>query len=156
MIAELSFDEHMYYEAAVHTYYQYTESSMSIKVVVVDDHPAIRRLMRQLLSQSKEIRVVAEAGSGMEALECIRTYSPDVITLDMMMGDMTGLEVLAKLRTLVRRPKVVAVSLYDAPQLVQRALDAGADAYIPKRELSPQRLVETVQAVVMSGSVNGR
>ncbi len=119
-----------------------------IKLVIVDDHPAIRRLLRQLLAHSQEINVVAEAGSGQEALEHVQLHSPDVITLDMMMGDMNGLQLLAELKQLAQRPKVVAISLYASPQLVQRALDEGADAYIPKRELNPQRLVETVRQVV--------
>lgn len=125
-----------------------------IKVVIVDDHPAIRRLIRQLLSQSKNIEIVAEAGSGTEALEQIKNLAPDVITLDMMMADMNGLELLARLKSFEEagRPKVVAISLYDSPHLVQRALEEGADAYIPKRELSPKRLISTVEEVAERNS----
>jgi len=116
-----------------------------IRIVIVDDHPAIRRMLRQLLSQSEEIRIVAEASNGKEALDSVREHSPDVITLDLMMNEMNGLEVLERLRTFPRPPKVVVISLYDAPQLMQRAIEDGADAYIPKKELNPERLIETVK-----------
>lgn len=118
-----------------------------IRLVIVDDHPAIRRMLRKIFSQSKEIRIVAEASNGSEALDCVREHAPDVITLDLMMNEMNGLEVLERLRALRRRPKVIVISLYDAPQLVQRAIEDGADAYIPKEDLNPARLIETVKQV---------
>ena len=118
-----------------------------IRVLIVDDHPAIRRMIRQLLSQHEQIRVVAEASSGSEALECVRTLKPDMMTLDMMMGDMNGLEVLSRLKVLSRRPKAIVVSLYHMPQMVQKALEGGADAYIHKKKLTPSSLLATIERV---------
>lgn len=119
-----------------------------VRVLVVDDHPAIRRLIQQLLGQSEKMRVVAEAGSGQEALDCVRQFDPDVMTLDMMLGDMNGLEVLQRLKEMKQRPKVIVISLHNTPQLVRRALDNGAGAYIAKRELTGARLEEEIQALI--------
>ena len=118
-----------------------------ISVLVVDDHPAIRRLIRQILNQSKSIRVVAEASGGEEALALVTELEPDVMTLDLMMDDMNGIEVLARLKEFTNRPKVIVISLYSAPHLINRAMGDGAAAYISKRELSPGKLIELVESL---------
>ena len=122
-----------------------------IRVLVVDDHPAIRRLIRQILNQSKTIQVVAVAGGGQEALDLVRELEPDVMTLDLMMDDMNGIEVLAKLKKLDNRPKVIVISLYSAPHLVSKAMGDGAAAYISKKELRPGKLIELVESLVEEG-----
>jgi len=110
-------------------------------------HPAIRRLIRQILKQSKSIRVVAEANSGEEALAHVRKLRPDVMTLDLMMNDMNGIEVLGNLKEFPNRPKVIVISLYNAPHLVSRAMAEGASAFISKSELSPEKLIRTVKSL---------
>lgn len=119
-----------------------------VRVLVVDDHPAIRRLIQRLLSQIEKVRVVAEASSGREALECVRQYEPDVMTLDMMLGDMNGLEVLQQLKQMRERPKVIVISLHSTPHLVRRALESGAGTYIVKKELTGARLEKEIQALM--------
>lgn len=119
-----------------------------VRVLVVDEHPAIRRLLHQLLSQNKTIRVVAKARSGREALDWGRQFDPDVMTLDMMLGDLNGLQVLNRLKAVKKSPKVIVISLHDTPQLVRRALDTGAGAYIVKKELTGARLEEEILALM--------
>jgi CheY-like chemotaxis protein len=116
-----------------------------ITVLVVDDHPAMRRLIRRLLSSHGNIHVVAEAASGEEALECVREYEPDVMTLDMMMDGMTGLEVLQRLKNYQKRPKVIVLSLYHTWDLKEKAMENSASAYIPKKELISGKLLETIE-----------
>lgn len=104
-----------------------------IRALLVDDHPAIRHAVRRLLEGSGDVEVVAEAVDGEQALEEIERLEPDVVLLDIYMPRMNGFAVLQALREKLPRPKIVVLSMNGSDSTRQKALAAGAHAFVPKR-----------------------
>jgi len=102
---------------------------MSMRAVIVDDEPLARSSLRVLLSHDAAIELVAECGSGEEAVGCIRELRPDLIFLDIQMPEVDGFEVIERLGACVP-PAVVFVTAFDQHAL--RAFDAGALDYVLK------------------------
>jgi len=118
-----------------------------IRVLVVDDHARMRRSIRMLLERSGDIEVVGEVEEGAKTLNKVKALQPDVVILDISMPDMNGFEVLKALRRLAKRPKVVMLSMNDSNDLIEKALQNGAGAYIRKHEAG-SRLVPAVRQIV--------
>ncbi len=104
---------------------------MSIKVLVADDHEVVRHGVASLLNGS-EIKIVAEAASGDEALQLARKHRPQVVLLDIRMPKSDGLATLEQLRAEMPETKVVILSTYDNPTYVARAVALGASDYVLK------------------------
>ncbi len=117
-----------------------------IRVLVADDHATVRRNIRDFLAQSGKIQVVAEVGTGDEALARIRSQRPDVAVLDIQMPGRTGLEVTRAVRA-EQLPVAILIltAHYDDPFVIT-ALQSGANGYISK-SAEPERIVAAVQAV---------
>jgi len=103
-----------------------------IKVMLVDDHELIRIALSKILNDSGDIEVVAEAGSGEDALEKARLVKPEVIIIDVDMPGMGGAEATQRLKTLPCKPKIIVISVHDKPPYPQLLLQAGATGYLPK------------------------
>lgn len=103
-----------------------------VRLLLVDDHPLVRDGLRSRLSARPNLEVVGEAGEAQEALSQIDTVSPDLVLMDVGMRDMNGIDLTALL--LQRHPdlRVLMLSMYDNPEYVQRALQAGARGYVLK------------------------
>jgi two-component system KDP operon response regulator KdpE len=99
------------------------------RVVVIDDDPHIRRLLRLSL-EIKEFEVF-EAATGFEGIQVLQACRPDILLLDLNLGDTSGLEVLRQLRTWSALP-VIVISVRDAERDIVELLDAGADDYVIK------------------------
>jgi DNA-binding NarL/FixJ family response regulator len=123
-----------------------------ISVLLVDDQTLVRQGVRSLLDLSDEIRVVAEASDGAQALEMIPTVKPDVVLLDMRMPNMSGLDVLNALREKPDVPPIIILTTFDDDQLVLAGMKAGAKGYLLK-DVSLEQLVEAVKAVAAGGSL---
>lgn len=118
----------------------------TVRIVVADDHPAVRAGIRAMLSGEPRISVVAEAQDGAEAVRRVRQHAPDVLLLDMEMPVMGGVDVSRLLRDEGVSTRVLALSAYDDPGYVQALLANGAAGYITKDK--PAALVcEAVLAV---------
>ncbi|MBX9790414.1 MAG: response regulator transcription factor [Pirellulales bacterium] len=104
---------------------------MTLKVVVADDHEVVRSGLKSLFAGS-EIEVVGEAGTGPEAVRVALAMRPDVVLLDVRMGDTDGLAALAQLRQARPEMPVLVLSTYDNPTYVARALALGASGYLLK------------------------
>jgi DNA-binding NarL/FixJ family response regulator len=117
-----------------------------IRVLLVDDHPVVRAGYLRLLSQDPDIQVVAEASHADEGYQAFVTHAPDVTITDLSMPGVGGLGLLQKI--LAREPaaKVMVCSMYDASQLVQRALQTGAKGFVSKNA-QPEELVKAVHAL---------
>ena len=102
------------------------------RVVVADDHPLFRDAMVALLRSSVDADVVAQVGSGREALAAIREHDPDVAVVDLRMADGDGVQVCRTVIRERRRTRVLIVSGYDDSELVHAALAAGASGYVAK------------------------
>ena len=117
-----------------------------IRVLIVDDHPMVRRGLRSLLSLYQDIEVVGEAGDAAAALQAAVTLSPEVILLDIRLPGPNGVEVAYRLRQEVPEAKIIALTAYDNEEYVLSALQAGAQAYLLK-SISDETLVETIRLV---------
>ncbi len=103
-----------------------------IRVVLADDHPVVRKGIREFLEEAGDIRVVAEAGDGDEALALIRAHHPDVAVLDIQMPGQSGIEVTRRLRAEGLPVGVLLLTAYDDDPYVMAALQAGANGYVLK------------------------
>jgi DNA-binding NarL/FixJ family response regulator len=104
---------------------------MAIKLLVVDDHEIVRRGVVSLLEGS-EVTVVADASDGDEAVKLARKHRPDVILLDVRMGEADGIEVVKRLRAAAPQGRVVMLSAFDNTTYVARAVSAGVHDYVLK------------------------
>jgi two-component system response regulator NreC len=123
---------------------------LSIRVLVVDDHAVVRAGLRLRLDAEEDIEAVGEAGSGREAVLEARAVKPDVILLDLVMPDGTGLEVLPTLLHEGPESKVLILSMQDDPEYVRQAFSAGASGYVLK-EAADTEVVAAIREVAGGG-----
>ena len=115
----------------------------SLTIMIVDDHPLMRRGIRQLLALEPRLDVVAEANNGTEALAEARRLSPDVILLDLNMKGMSGLDTLKALRNEGIAARILVLTVSDARSDIYAMVDAGADGYLLK-DSEPELLLAQV------------
>jgi two-component system invasion response regulator UvrY len=121
-----------------------------IRVAIIDDHPIVRRGLRDLLSEQPDIEVVAEAGGPEEAVSLLAARPCDVVLLDISMPGRGGLELLAELLQEWPRLRVLIVSTHAESQYAVRAISGGAGGYVLK-SAAPQELVAAVRNVAATG-----
>ena len=119
-------------------------SAAPIRVVVADDHPAVRSGLVTLLGSAPDVTVVAEAADGPSALAAARSHRPDVVLTDVRMPGATGIEITPRLRE--TGASVLVISGFDLDEFVLGALAAGADGYLVKSE-EPDRILAAVRDV---------
>lgn len=124
--------------------------SRQIRVAVVDDHPMFRQGIKLALSEADDIVIAGEASSGPEALDWLRANSCDVVTLDISMPVLDGLEVLKQMRYEGIRTPVIMLSIHPEEQYAVRTLKAGANGYLSKTSV-PDELVASVREVAAGG-----
>lgn len=121
-----------------------TPTRAPIRVLVADDHPAVRSGLVALLDSAPDITVVAEAADGETAVSAAREHRPDVVLTDVRMPGATGIEITPRLRE--TGANVLVISGFDLDDYVLGALAAGADGYLVKTE-DPQRILTAVRDV---------
>lgn len=104
----------------------------AIRVMIADDHSLIREGLRQLLEFDGSIKVVGEAANGVECLENLEKYDPEVLLLDINMPEMNGIEVLKKLKQNQSKVKVLILTVHNELDYLMNAVDIGVDGYIMK------------------------
>jgi CheY-like chemotaxis protein len=115
-------------------------SSQIIKLLVVDDVPSVRHGLRMRLSLESDLHVVGEAASGEEALAVVRSLQPDVILMDIEMPGLDGLVTTAAMRTVAPQSAVVTLSMHDDTLSREKAMAAGATAFVGKSAASKDLL----------------
>ena len=123
---------------------------MSVRVLIVDDHAVVRSGLRLLLAAEEDIEPVGEAGNAKEGVFQARALKPDVILLDVVMPDQSGLEVLPQLIHENPQAKVLVLSMQDDPQYVREAFGAGASGYVLK-EAADVEVVGAIREVARGG-----
>jgi len=113
-------------------------------ILLADDHAIVRQGIRLLLAANRDMQVIAEAGDGIQALEMVKQYHPDVAILDIMMPGLNGLEVVRQVHSLT---KVIILSMYKDESYVAEALQNGARAFVLK-DSSSIELIQAVHAVI--------
>ncbi len=127
------------------------KDSKPIRVLLTDDHPAIRAGVRGELEKSDDIVVVGEASSGEEALRMVEELAPDLMLLDMVLPDLDGIDVARQLRETHPQVRILVFSGYADDAFVFGVLGAGAVGYLLKDE-APGRLANAVRTA-MQGHV---
>jgi DNA-binding NarL/FixJ family response regulator len=118
-----------------------------LRVLLADDHGIVRRGLRSLIETQPDIKVVAEAADGLEALRLCEEHQPDVMILDVGMPKLNGIEVAERVHKLPRAPHVIILSMHADESYVIRALSAGARAYLLK-DATDEDLIPALRAVV--------
>jgi DNA-binding NarL/FixJ family response regulator len=122
-----------------------------IRVLLADDHPALRIGLRVLLEQAADVQVVGETGDGKDALAQIESLRPDVVVLDCELPGMTGAMVAAEARRRGLPTRVLALSAHADERYVRGMIDAGAAGYLLKEE-APGVIVSAVRAAAKGAS----
>ena len=117
-----------------------------IRVLVVDDQALIRAGFRVLINSIPDFSVVGEAANGVEALEAVECWAPDVALLDIRMPVMDGLEATRRIVASGDKTRVLIVTTFDRDEYVFQALRAGASGFVLK-DTPPERLVEAIHVV---------
>ena len=117
-----------------------------IRVLIVDDHPAVRRGLRTFLELSEDIDVVGEAADGAAVADLVAATEPDVVLLDMVLPGLDGLGVLAELRRRSLPARVLVVTSFTERRSLLPAIRAGARGYLSK-DVEPEALVAAVRSV---------
>lgn len=118
----------------------------AIRVLAVDDHPIVRRGIALLLSTEPDLQLVAEAANGHEAIQQFRAHRPDVTLMDLQMREMSGLDAISAIRGEFPGARIIVLTTYAGDVQAQRAMQAGARAYMLKDSVE-RALLETIRAV---------
>src|SRR4029078_6376623 len=115
--------------------------------LLVDDHALLRTGVANIINQEPDLRVVAEAGDGVEAIAAYEQHHPDVTLLDLRLPVMEGVEVVRQIRARDPRAVVIVLTTYDTDDEISRALKAGAKAYVLK-DIAADALVGCIHDVL--------
>jgi DNA-binding NarL/FixJ family response regulator len=128
---------------------------VTLKVLVVDDQALVRRGFAMVLEHQGDIEVVAEAGTGLEAIAAAREHRPDVVLMDIRMPELDGLEATERiLAESGERTRVIVLTTFDPDEYIYRALRAGASGFLLK-DIPPEDLVAAVRTVADGGALLG-
>lgn len=123
----------------------------ALRLVLAEDHAALRADLRRLLEASEQVLVVGEAGDGKELLRVLDRVACDAVLLDLAMPKMSGLEVLAALSKRPSHPPVIILSNHDDASHVDRALSLGASGYVLK-SAPPAEIAGAIRAAIAGGA----
>jgi DNA-binding NarL/FixJ family response regulator len=123
-----------------------SQDANAIRILVVDDHPVVREGVDALVRRQRDMRIVAQATNGREAIQQFRAQRPDVTLMDLQMPEMNGLDALMALRGEFPEARIIVLTTYAGDTQVLRAIKAGARAYLLKNALHKE-LLDTIRAV---------
>lgn len=119
-----------------------------IRILIADDHFLVRIGLLTSLQMDPDLKIIAEASTGGQALELYRQHLPDVVLMDLRLPDLSGIEVTSRLRKEFPEAKVIIISSYDGEEDIYRSFQAGARAYLLKDVLGEElfRAIKTVHS----------
>jgi NarL family two-component system response regulator LiaR len=121
-----------------------TNSSDAITVMIVDDHEMVRRGACSYLEAQPDITVIAQAGSGEEALKLAQEFIPDVVLMDLVMPGMDGVETTRRVKNISPRTQIVILTSFHQDEFIFPALQAGAISYLLK-DVKAKELVDAIR-----------
>ncbi|MDO9529947.1 MAG: response regulator transcription factor [Syntrophales bacterium] len=117
-----------------------------INILLVDDHAVLRTGLRLLLDSQKDMEIVGETGSGIDALKLASELRPRVILLDLSLDDTNGLHILSELKSIDSSIKVLVLTMHDDEGYIHKVLEVGGDGYILKKAADVE-LITAIRAV---------
>jgi two-component system, NarL family, response regulator LiaR len=124
----------------------------AIRVVIADDHAVVREGTRRILEQEPDIKVIAEASDGVEAVAISNSQKPDVVIMDIAMPRLDGIEATRQIKAVNPGIAILILSAYDDDQFIFSLLDAGAAGYLLK-SVRGQEVIQAVRAVYAGESI---
>src|SRR3954470_13601329 len=117
-----------------------------ITILVVDDHPVLREGLGTMIASQHDMALVAEAGSGSDAIDMFMQHRPDITLMDLRLGDMNGIEAIRAIREVHSAARIIVLTTYLGDVQALKALKAGAMGYLLKATLR-RDLLDTIRAV---------
>lgn len=114
---------------------------MTVRIGIVDDHAILREGLRHLLAAVSQFEVVAEAASGMDAIQMAERHRPDIIVMDIAMPDLNGIEATREILARLPKTKVVILSVHFTAEHIHQAFGAGACGYVLKESIGKELVV---------------
>lgn len=131
--------------------WQSLTSRGSVRILIVDDHPLVRRGLRQLISEQSDWDCCEDADNVIDAMRVVRESQPDLVLVDISLKDGSGMELIKEIKVASPGARMLVLSNHDESLYAERALRAGASGYVNKLEAS-ETLVEAIRQV-LSGKV---
>lgn len=117
-----------------------------IRILTVDDHPLLRKGIAALVNVEPDMKLVAEASNGLEAIELFKLHRPDVTIMDIQMPGMNGIETIGRIQAEFPGARIIVLTTYSGDVQVAQAIRAGARGYILKGHVH-RELLETIRAI---------
>jgi DNA-binding NarL/FixJ family response regulator len=117
-----------------------------IRILTVDDHPLLRKGIAALVNAEPDLKLIAEASNGKDAIEAFRSHRPDVTLMDLQMPGVDGIEAIETIRREYPEARIIVLTTYGGDMQILHALRAGAKGYILKGNV-PEELLNTIRAV---------
>jgi len=126
-----------------------TRSAEAMRILIVNNLPSFRQQIRETMQAIPWASIVAEAKNGLEAIELIKQHRPDVVLMDIVMPEMSGIEATRRIKEIAPQTKVIAITAYDNAEFPKRSIEAGADLFIKKEELDSETLRKCLEKLRM-------
>ncbi|MEH1847198.1 MAG: response regulator transcription factor [Nostoc sp.] len=120
--------------------------STTIRVLIVDDHPIVRKGLVTIINRDPEMSAIAQAEDGQQAIDAFREYQPDVTLMDLRMPKMGGVEAIMAIRAEFKQARIAVLTTYDSDEDIYRGLQAGAQGYLLK-DAKPGELLNAIRAI---------
>ena len=120
---------------------------MTHKLIVVDDHPIVRRGLRLLVENHPELEVCGEASGVDEAFDLVEALEPDIVVIDLSLESGHGLELIERIKKHDKNIKMLVSSMHDESIYAERVLRCGASGYINKKE-APEKIIDAIQEIL--------
>jgi DNA-binding NarL/FixJ family response regulator len=121
--------------------------AQNTRILLVDDHPLVRRALRDILEQESDLEVIAEAGDGHQAVEMTEHYHPDIVIMDISMPVLNGVEATKRIKASYPSTAVLILTVHTDVETIFSILQAGASGYLVKSIFGPE-VIHTIRAVM--------
>ncbi len=124
------------------------------RILIVDDHPALREGLRSLLTSNQDFDIVGEAGDGLEAIDFVNRFLPDLVLMDISMPRLDGLAATREIKKKWPETKILAFTVHNSEEYIQATLQAGADGYLIK-DSARSELIHSIERILNGKKVLG-